>query len=106
MNRKTFLSTSLSIIGVSIWPDSWKNLGYPTPILLGKGNPELYSIDIPLLKPVGVAFKEMQHSAEKEGMLSSQTAFTFLFPLAEKSLINSEISSALFESLLYQELNN
>jgi hypothetical protein len=69
MNRKTFLSTSLSIIGVSIWPDSWKNLGYPTPILLGKGNPELYSIDIPLLKPVGVAFKEMQHSAEKEGIV-------------------------------------
>ena len=29
-------------------------------------------------------------------MLSSQTAFTFLFPLAEKSLINSEISSELF----------
>jgi|TARA_B110000238_G_scaffold200914_1_gene253159 LAS superfamily LD-carboxypeptidase LdcB len=68
MNRKNFLKTSLSIIGVSIWSESYQNKDYPISILLGKGNPKLYSTDLPLLKKAGFAFKEMQRAAFKEGI--------------------------------------
>lgn len=69
MNRKSFLTTSLSLIGISIWPESQQKKKYSTSILLGKGKPELYNSDIPLLKPVGVAYLEMQKAANKEGII-------------------------------------
>ena len=68
MNRKSFLTTSFSLIGISIWPEAWQKKDYSISILLGKGEPELYNVDIPLLKPVGVAFIEMQKAAKKEGI--------------------------------------
>ena len=50
--------------------------------------------------------KAFHSTAEKTAMLSSQTAFTFAFPSFSKTAVNVITSSALLDSLLYQELNN
>lgn len=66
MNRKTFLIASLGFLG-------WRNLAqskiqkiYSISELTGKGPIDLYSLKIPLLKPVAKAFLEMQKEAKKD----------------------------------------
>ena len=69
MNRKTFIKTSISLMGASIVPIPWTQEEYPVSILLGKGNPKLHSPEIQLLNTVGNAFKRMQAAAKKDGIL-------------------------------------
>ena len=69
MNRKTFIKTSISLMGASIVPIPWTQEEYPVSILLGKGNPKLHSPEIQLLNAVGNAFQRMQAAAKKDGIL-------------------------------------
>jgi hypothetical protein len=69
MNRKTFIKTSISLMGASIVPIPWTQEEYPVSILLGKGNPKLHSPEIQLLNAVGNAFKRMHAAAKKDGIL-------------------------------------
>src|SRR6056297_1582415 len=49
---------------------------------------------------------DSQSSAVNGSTVSSQTAFTLLFPSFSNTAIRLDISSALSVSVLYQELNN
>jgi len=68
MNRRLFLSNSLSLLGTHLWSNNIKYDPYSTKFLLGMGDLILYSNNIPLAIEPGKAFEKMQSKAKKEGV--------------------------------------
>ena len=68
MNRKTFLTTSIGLLGLTAWSKLVDQEKHTIAQLLGKESLALYSKEIPLLNPVGIAFEKMQKDALKEGI--------------------------------------
>ena len=68
MNRKTFLTTSLGLLGATTWSKTIVKEKYTSGQLIGKESLKLYSHKIPLLTIAGIAFEKMQKAALKEGI--------------------------------------
>ena len=69
MNRRLFLSTSLSLLSINSYSKSIKFNPYSTKFLLGMGDLPLYSNNIPMAIEPGKAFEKMQTQAKKEGIV-------------------------------------
>ena len=68
MNRKTFITKSIGLLGLNAWSKSLFQEKYSATQLLGQESISLYSKEIPLIKPVGIAFEKMRKEALKDSI--------------------------------------
>lgn len=69
MNRRLFISTSLGLMTLPTWSQTFKADPFSREFLLGMEELSLYSNTIPLALEAGNAFEKMQLKAKKDGIL-------------------------------------